>query len=432
MSPSQAHSRHSSVRTVAGPPVRRQHIAELDGLRGFAIALVFGTHLWTYPATSPVLNRLFSSGWMGVDLFFVLSGFLITGILLSSRDAPRYYRNFYARRALRIFPVYYLLLVVVLLVLPVLHPTPEILAARSQGWWYVLYLANVAIASGGWMIFLLDITWSLSVEEQFYLVWPWVVKHVTERGLTIFCVASIIVLPLVRLVLLQAFGLSWRWTHMLTPLRADAFAMGALAVLVSRGRMNIARRWIVRVAVGGSLLILLLVLAGWFERSSDLVGSIGYSLTGSTFAAILLLSLQPSVALRRMLRLRPLRHLGRVSYGGYLYHPLCLVMLGTAMEAVGLDLPRLLPGARMSGVVQIVAVSLLTWGVATVSFRLFEEPILRLKSRFASAGSPLGGGVASTSAAGGGRPFGLRTGPVSWPSYRNDKAERRRGVQNEG
>src|SRR5262245_1871381 len=154
---------------------KHAHVQSLDGLRGIAILLVMLFHFsdnGSDLAPSSVLvdrifHRLSGAGWIGVDLFFVLSGFLITGILFDAKGTPSYFRNFYVRRALRIFPLYYVALVL-LLIMPLMvqhRPVPH-LAARDAGW-YFAYLSNVKMARAGWPSHTgLAHLWSLSVEEQ--------------------------------------------------------------------------------------------------------------------------------------------------------------------------------------------------------------------------------------------------------------------------
>src|SRR5207237_5469360 len=146
-------------------------------VRGVAILLViFHNESSIFPSLH--LERLFANGWMGVDLFFVLSGFLITGILVDSRQSPDYFRNFYAKRSLRIWPLYYALLVFMFVVVPVLRPPDaHTVFEKSSPWWsYPLFLQNVLVPSPTSAAGALAVTWSLAIEEQFYLVWPWVVR----------------------------------------------------------------------------------------------------------------------------------------------------------------------------------------------------------------------------------------------------------------
>lgn len=213
-------------------PLSRKHIAELDGLRGFAILLVLMTHFWTYPGDTGRFNLIAAAGWMGVDLFFVLSGFLITGILWDARGEKRYFTNFIARRTLRIFPLYYLLLLLVFIVLPALGLAGNSLAWQEDAWLYFFHLSNFALASGGWQTFALDITWSLSIEEQFYLVWPLAARILNLRRLLALCLSLVILVPIARWAGFQLLGLDWMWMHMMMPLRTEGFALGALVALV--------------------------------------------------------------------------------------------------------------------------------------------------------------------------------------------------------
>jgi peptidoglycan/LPS O-acetylase OafA/YrhL len=179
-------------------PSRAGHIPALDGLRAVAILCVLATHAWTYPASAPILNRLAAAGWVGVDLFFVLSGFLITRLLLASRERGDYYSRFFVRRVRRIFPAYYLLLGLVLLAFPLMSHSAGLMAARHDWLYYATYLSNVRLAEVGWQVFLLDITWSLAVEEQFYVTWPWIVRRFAG-SLRAIAWTLVVAIPLVRI-----------------------------------------------------------------------------------------------------------------------------------------------------------------------------------------------------------------------------------------
>ena len=166
----------------------------LDGIRGLAIFAVLWHHLVTFSGLEPAVRldyhlwRTGSWGWVGVDLFFVLSGFLITGILYDSRSSGRYYFNFFGRRALRILPLYYGVLAVAFLVVPAfLAPRSAEALTRDQAW-YWLYLINVKFAFDGWPEpAYLGHFWSLAIEEQFYLIWPLVVRMLSRRRLLLVC-----------------------------------------------------------------------------------------------------------------------------------------------------------------------------------------------------------------------------------------------------
>ena len=148
-----------------------RYIPQFDALRGLAVSIVMLYHLHKdVPALH--LHTLFRHGWVGVDLFFVLSGFLITGILVESKDSPRYLRNFYARRILRIWPLYFALLLVCFLLIPWVKPESARALKEACGppFVYFLFLQNLFPTYVG--IGPLTITWSLAIEEQFYLFWP--------------------------------------------------------------------------------------------------------------------------------------------------------------------------------------------------------------------------------------------------------------------
>src|SRR3954466_4450020 len=216
-------------------PTVRGHLPTLDGLRGIAILAVMIHHAAEFgqgnsPATA--VHQFLHLGRHGVDLFFVLSGFLITGILLDSKGSPRYFSTFYARRTLRIFPLYYGVLLVVLVVLPLIVPQPP--AAREviadQGWLW-LYASNILMAWRNRVLFngehvYLSHFWSLAVEEQFYLVWPLVVLLVGGRGLAWVCAACLPVALVVRG--LTTRGSEFSAAIFLTPCRVDSLAVGAL------------------------------------------------------------------------------------------------------------------------------------------------------------------------------------------------------------
>lgn len=345
-----------------------KHIPALDGLRAIAVLMVLVTHFWNDPAEYPLLNRLAAAGWAGVDLFFVLSGFLITSILLASKERPHYYRNFYARRTLRIFPLYYLVLVVVLIGLPCISTLPPQLMADR--WLYFAYLSNVALAIGGWQLFMMDITWSLAIEEQFYLVWPSVVYVLTRSRLVIVCVILLVLAPIARLAAFDTLG--WRWIHMATPFRLDAFAIGGLLAMVQVSQRAAAALF----GVGG-LALLTLVVTGQFARDSFVVGTIGYSLTALTSGAALKLA-----TASRWLAWRPLRRIGEVSYGMYLLHPLCLIAISVAFGAVKADVMKLTGWPLPDAVLGLLLASAGVYVVAAICYRVFEAPFLRLKRYF--------------------------------------------------
>ena len=187
----------------------RTHFLPLDGLRGLAILLVMLYHFClphrSFHGREPgVLLQFAQGGWMGVDLFFVLSGFLITGILLETRHQPHYFRNFLGRRFLRIWPLYYLSLLVLLVLIPMAlsQASPELQGMRDKQAWFWLYAANWLFASeGGFTQTSGGYFWSLAVEEQFYLLWPFLVYALSERSLLRVSMALLALSLVARVVL---------------------------------------------------------------------------------------------------------------------------------------------------------------------------------------------------------------------------------------
>ncbi len=190
-------------------------------------------------------------GWAGVDLFFVLSGFLITGILIDARGSERYFSSFYARRTLRIFPLYYLIAFLSLIVLPAFPFAYDLLVglgAPREQWPYWLYLTNFAVAERERFIHgILDVTWSLAIEEQFYLAWAVVVWLCPTRLLGPLCAAIIVAVAGARIWALAA-GATAIDVYVLTLYRADGLATGALLAWAMR------RGWLA--GAGGSALAL--------------------------------------------------------------------------------------------------------------------------------------------------------------------------------
>ncbi len=166
-----------------------KRVPALDGLRGLAILAVVEFHfaegLTNASRPESAIYNVFRTGWLGVDLFFVLSGFLITGILSNSKGTPGYFRNFYWRRALRIFPPYYAFLFVFGVLYPLARHRP-----LDAPWWHWTYLTNVAIAAG------LPVNscshfWSLAIEEQFYLLWPLLIYMLSRKAAMNACIACV-------------------------------------------------------------------------------------------------------------------------------------------------------------------------------------------------------------------------------------------------
>ncbi len=311
------------------------HKPELDGIRGIALLAVMLSHGGPYIVRGGLLSKLFVyamiPGWSGVELFFVLSGFLITGILLKTKTAENYFSSFYARRFLRIFPIYYFALTVGLLVAP--HSSwwnsmlPPLLKTRIA---YYFYLQNWPIF---WKhhLFMLGSPfghfWSLAVEEQFYLVWPLVIWLLPERALLWICGAGLVAALPLRFYMVHLYR--GDFTAMaLTSSRVDGLLIGVmLAILLRRGQIPL--RWVIAMlAVGGSVIGYIALfhhielIATYYYMPT--IGITGFSLLSG---GLLALSQHPIAWLRRMLIAPWLRTVGKYSYGMYIYHVPIYVIL---------------------------------------------------------------------------------------------------------
>ena len=364
----------------------RTHIPALDGIRGIAILLVLVHHsafpLPVVTALDQVFVNWTLAGWVGVDLFFVLSGFLITGILLDAKGAPSYFRNFYARRVLRIFPLYYA--AVTLLVI-------SGMIAREQGWYWA-HGVNVFSSVQGRIPFVHGHFWSLAVEEQFYLVWPLCVWALTRRRFRHLVVGIIVGAAVARSAFWAAHFLGWVivnpvWLYTLTPLRADGLAMGALVALVARDRDGLPRlRTLMPWAGAGSVIVIALLTLrhGHYQFSMWDVQAAGYTANALGGAALIICALtgRPR-ALSAALRNPILRSFGKYSYCLYIVHP----FVSHALELRQLG-PRVTSGGGVpTGVIFIIAVTALSYAISWVSWKVFEAPILSLKRYFETSHS---------------------------------------------
>jgi len=371
---------------------RLGHIPALDGVRGVAILLVLINHFSPEKNYGNILAKIFQpiTGNMvvGVDLFFVLSGFLITGILLRSRSSEHYFRNFYSRRALRIFPLYYFVLILLLIGLHTI-PSWEKLTTLRDAWpWYWFYGTNYLICRTGFAFLdhaqvSLGHFWSLAVEEHFYLFWPLMVWLLSDRGLVRLCVALIVIAPVCRAYAVVS-GENPLVPYVATQCRMDCLALGALlAVLIQRRSARELLRsfqWVGLFSAAAA--IVCFALDGRVIGSIHLgkpIAVISYTFIAFAWAAFLLLSLQTAGVANRILSQRWLRFFGVYSYGMYIYHRLILNTLTTwfSMRKMAWH------GHIWTAVIPHYALCLgATALMAFASYHLFEKHFLKLKRFF--------------------------------------------------
>ena len=369
------------------------HLFPLDGIRGLAILMVLGSHLFaSNSAMSGRVTRFVGDfmgyGHLGVDLFFALSGFLITGVLVDGLDDPHFFKNFYIRRVLRIFPLYYGVLIVLFALTPLLALRWHGMAALFTLYLQTLHPAELSRFSPGSGISLSHF-WSLAIEEQFYMVWPAVVFWVRDRRAllltTLGCSAFALAL---RLVLVGA-GVEGLAIHMATITRADSLLLGGTLALLYR-----SNQWgrVLKIAPFGFFATAVVVCASikFFDREflpsppyslpmRFWVDGARYTVVGFGATCLIAWSLRPASACRRFFEGRTMRFFGKYSYGIYVLHVLLLpVLLGRQRAAIEhLTHNKLLAvaGAGFSTL-------LLSIAAAVVSFHFYEKPFLRLKRFF--------------------------------------------------
>lgn len=363
-----------------------EHIPCIDGLRGIAILLVAWYHapfLFSdangFPQEifrSPVQQVIWGmsmAGWIGVDLFFVVSGFLITSILLQGRGTGGSLQIFWYRRALRILPLAVLYLSVLKLNVALGDPLGVL---NSLDAWpaYLFYVGNVHIAFNGWQPVVVMILWSLAVEEQFYIVWPFLVHHLDSKKLILICFIILALSPVARAVVYWTLG--YPAVYVLTVCRLDALAVGTVLALVVR-----IEKWQAQVLISCRKLALLALLAlvtvflGPFSPSFPQTRPLLFTLVGYTgiaiaFGLLVGASLQCEGRARSLLSGRVLSFVGKRCYGFYLWHALVAALVKKVVYILSLDVSFY--GQLFVWVVGLVV-------VASVSWSFIERPVLALK-----------------------------------------------------
>jgi peptidoglycan/LPS O-acetylase OafA/YrhL len=366
----------------------KSRVPELDGLRGLAIFLVVLFHYVSQEGeaastASRFLQRFAILGWSGVDLFFVLSGFLIGGILIDARASSSYYRTFYARRFFRIIPLYYLWITGYIVLVSLAGA--KIQAISNSGatlplgfriYFYYLFLQNFwsgsfAGLAGAWFSHL----WSLAVEEQFYLIAPLIVRFVSPRRLPYVLGAVIALAPAFRAILRLMAGAPPSLVTFLMPSRADALAIGMC--LAAFWRTDLVRTWlkgsIVKIyAAWGFFSLGVLSLWIWAPHSGNLWMQVpGFTCLALFYACLLLISLLHSTGpVATLMRMAWLKELGKVSYCIYIIH----LVVNVGCHSVLLHKSPQISTPKGAAVTILAAA--ITYLVAKTSWLIIENPLL--------------------------------------------------------
>ena len=354
--------------------------------------MVFAGHVAMFCSTAaerrnPLVKFLADNNGTGVDLFFVLSGFLITGILLDSKGSRFYFRRFFYRRTLRIFPLYYSVLAIVALasvVFPGLYALNTISVQAHFA--NLTYTSNFLMAVRGWGAepLFLGHFWSLAVEEQFYLIWPLVVHVLSRKALVRVCIVGVIVALLVRILLIRYF--TYEAAYVLLPARMDSLLIGGFIALIVRHEGGIPA-WMKSRAFLASCFLLFSVDAVLNESLFTGLASIvraasHFTITSFAFGTFVLAAVTAHSARGwiRVFEASAMRFFGKYSYAIYVVHLAVIVALPKFLKVTLGNLPWFAAnaGVALNGLVALT----ISVGIALVTWRLIEKPALLLKERF--------------------------------------------------
>lgn len=351
----------------------------MDGLRGIAILLVVFYHNFGF-------IKYFFFGWLGVDLFFVLSGFLITDILLRTVNKPGYFKNFYAKRVLRIFPLYYLSLIIFLVIFPRIKDFPlDFSFYTDHQWWYWTYLQNwfVIFHSVGNTTTAIQHYWSLAVEEQFYIIWPFVI-FLIRKPKWLLTIAALLLLGVIciRFYMWEIKINNLNYFGLYTYTRIDGICIGSMLAILQFMRSPFIKKYF-------TWLILLLAAMNfvfYFFNSHNqftypYLAIVGYTTFAMLFAIIVHETVQgENKFINFILKIRPLRFFGKISYGLYVFHwPVYLILYDWMEEKV-----KTISGVTGNSLTITVSILLTITGIliSIISFYTFENYFLKKKKAF--------------------------------------------------
>jgi peptidoglycan/LPS O-acetylase OafA/YrhL len=369
--------------------VKRKHVPVLDGIRGLAIIAVLSRHVaYVFQAHGPFTRwflPILQFGSRGVDLFFVLSGFLITGILLDTKSAGNRASSFYGRRVLRIFPIYYLALAVVFVGehFSTLIKDAGNLQNPLDHISHVLYFQNFIPLwhHGDYPLGVLGPFWSLAVEEQFYLIWPMLVWRLSSKTILKICAGAMVTTLALRIIFMPIFGFAI-WIYAFTFTRADGLFVGAALAVILATKGEFPKPLVIGLACAGvGFLAVIPIFVPAYEiwetgRLEALLGTTGVALCSGALIAYCLTYRDSRLA--RLFQMSWLRNFGKYSYGIYVIHATVYYAGETFLAARGINYPFSTSFAFAYAITMIA----IAYGLAWLSFNFFESRFLDLKRYF--------------------------------------------------
>ncbi|GEP88909.1 acyltransferase [Chitinophaga terrae (ex Kim and Jung 2007)] len=348
------------------------HIKQLDAVRGCAILLVLLYHFYGEYA------GVFNIGWTGVDLFFVLSGFLITGILTDSKQQASYFKNFYIKRVLRIFPIYFIVIGIILYLVPLFSSTaiPDLPYYHNHQGWFWTYFQNWLFTIKGFPDDrVLRYTWSLCIEEQFYMFWPFIIYKFSAKNILRISIGFIVLANVLRLLPLPVDN---NYIYVNTFARIDALSVGALIAILIRTRKELLEKYATMI-----MLVSVIALLGniAYTRSTFFMNLYPvYTFIALFFGGLIVWSLSSNAPrpLQLIVNNPVFMFFGKYSYGLYLYHvPIHLWLTPWLFKIVQSYIhPALWNKLLISSAGLLVAIA-----VSVISFRFIETPFLNLKKK---------------------------------------------------
>jgi peptidoglycan/LPS O-acetylase OafA/YrhL len=358
---------------------QRSYYPALDGLRGAAILLIVFYHNFGF------INYFFF-GWLGVDLFFVLSGFLITEILLKTRNDPHFLRNFYIRRVLRIFPLYYLMLTLFLILIPLFHKNfldlPYFihhqfwLWSYLQNWLYIFYPPGGALS--------LTHLWSLAVEEQYYVLWPFIILLLKKaKVLFILLLVLLITVIALRFIIWTYTIENLAYFNLYTFSRIDGICIGSMLALLRSWNSNAVKKYFTLIVFGlAGLNFLFYFFNRAYHYNFPFLAIVGYT----TFAVLFSLLVNEAVTkenriINFVFTIPMLKFFGKISYSLYVFHwPLHLILFPAVLSGVT---TYFFFTPMKAQIISSIITTTAGIGVSILSYYFFERTFLKMKNKFA-------------------------------------------------